>query len=329
MARFALLTSDDLESYILDEHYLEKALKEKNHEWQWVSWKTKEVDWQSFDCVIVRTTWDYTKELSFFLKQLKTIENQNGFLLNPYSLIQWNSNKRYLLDLEKEGIPVVSTHFYENLAFLENIFDDLDTDKIVVKPSVGAGSKNTFFLDKKSIEFFKEEKSAESRSLSMDSVKQGLGKTTMDWNSVEIMEKVFKNLQNRELMVQPFMKNIVLQGEFSAHFFGRQMSHCILKKPKTGDFRSQEEYGGYIRKVDMTESQMDFCKRVMNQIKGPWLFARIDFVMDNQGQEALMELELIEPSLYFRYAKGSAKLFVESLGSVLKDLSHPLFSGSC
>lgn len=276
----ALLTCKNLDGFVHDEHHLEKALQEQDWQYDWVQWHSEDVDWNQYQCALVRTTWDYIHYRELFLQKLKKIHQSQCQLLNPYSTICWNSDKIYLQDLKSKGLSTVPTLWRKIHSFneLEGVFDDLKCDKVVIKPRVGAGAHQTYVVEK-----------------------------FQDRN-------ILASLLNSEVMIQPFMEEVVRQGEYSAHFFAEEFSHMILKKPKPGDFRSQEEFGSDIQAVAITSEQFNFCKQVLSCIKEKCLFARVDFVYGNlSGKETLMELELIEPSLYFRFKKESAKLLVQKL----------------
>ena len=109
-------------------------------------------------------------------------------------------------------------------------------------------------------------------------------------------------------MVQPFMENICLEGEYSCFYFDGKYSHSILKTPKAQDFRVQEEHGGRLTSIKAEAKlleQADIALKAINELP---LYARVDFVRYRQGF-ALMEAELIEPSLYFNMDEESAARF--------------------
>jgi hypothetical protein len=122
-------------------------------------------------------------------------------------------------------------------------------------------------------------------------------------------------------LIQPFREKILTEGEFSYHFFHGQFSHAIQKIPKDGDYRVQEEYGGNI--VCVTPSSEDLrlatniYKTVEANLNTPTLFHRVDLVRNNSGELEIMELELVEPSLYFRTDAAAAAKFASALNRLL------------
>ena len=199
---------------------------------------------------------------------------------NDLDLIKWNIRKTYLYDLEKDGNRIVPTLWEEagiKEAQLNKYFSQLQTDEIILKPIVSANADNTFRLKKEEISSY-----------------------------FDGLEKVFSN---RPFMVQPFMANIIKEGEFSLFYFGGKHSHTILKTPKDNDFRVQEEHGGIITPVTASSKLKVKGAQVINSIAKIPLYARVDFVRDHGDEFVIMEVELIEPALYFRMDAQSAERF--------------------
>jgi hypothetical protein len=78
-----------------------------------VIWNDKNVDWNSFNVAIVKSPWDYHNHLSEFLNWLHELENLNVKVLNPVEIIQWNSDKKYLKDIAKKGLPVIAAEYLD------------------------------------------------------------------------------------------------------------------------------------------------------------------------------------------------------------------------
>ncbi len=126
-------------------------------------------------------------------------------------------------------------------------------------------------------------------------------------------EHVEANLPKSAMMLQPFIRSIVEEGEYSLFYFGSQFSHAILKQPQPGDFRVQEEHGGSFWSVTAEDSLKRVAEQVIHVLAEELLYARVDLVRLDDGQPVLIELELIEPSLYFQEDPASAQLFAETL----------------
>ena len=107
--------------------------------------------------------------------------------------------------------------------------------------------------------------------------------------------------ERRAFVVQPFIGEVQGEGEYSLFYFGRAFSHAIVKKPKAGDFRVQEEHGASIVAVDAPREELVATgNKVLEQVTPVPAYARCDLVRGRDGRFLLMELELIEPSLYLR-----------------------------
>jgi hypothetical protein len=274
--KIVFLSCDNLDGYIIDDQLALPFLEEAGFLVETKSWNAS-CDWSKFRAAIVRTTWDYTQKLDAFLQSMKQISTQT-LLLNDFETIEWNSKKTYLRDLKTWGLGIIPTEFSWNVDWLR-LFDIWQTDTLMVKPQVGASSINTFKISRSNI----------------PSAPLFVG----------------------EPLIQPFRENVLSEGEFSFHFFGGEFSHAIQKIPKQGDYRVQEEYGGNIISITPSVEDLAFAshiyKSVESRLKSPTLFHRVDLVRNSLGELEIMELELVEPSLYFRTNKIAAPNFVKAL----------------
>ncbi|MEM6633326.1 MAG: hypothetical protein AAF694_26880 [Bacteroidota bacterium] len=270
---------DSLEGYTCDDHLVEPFLKELGWEIQTLSWRKKH-PWHEYDKVIVRSTWDYQESPAIFLQILKTIEQTGTTLYNSSSLIQWNLQKWYLRELAQKAIPIVPTLWIDNWQE-RNFFDELHTHTLVFKPLVSASAHDTFLVHQRDFP-----------------------------QTFSQLEHAFKE---REFLVQPFRQAIQSEGEYSLFFFGERYSHCILKRPKKQDFRVQEEHGGKIVAIPSTKELLSLSKEVLHVLPEIPLYARLDYVRNPEGSFEVMEVELIEPSMYLRFDELAPKKFAEAI----------------
>lgn len=281
--KVALLTCRNLDEYITYENHLDDALNAKDIKFEWIEWEDyQKVDWNSFDCAVIRTTWDYQKNYQEFIKALEHISSKTK-LFNPLEIVKWNSSKDYLLEFnqtETKPVPIIEINISNETDILE-LFNKLECETIVIKPFISAGSYLTYKVDMN--------------------------------NYLQLSDDIISACKEKKMMAQPYMESIANEGEFSLHFFDKQFSHAILKKPKAGDFRSQEEFDSDIKSITPEPAAMSFAQKVLDHIKEDLLYARVDFVRKKDDQFYLMELELIEPSLYFSYDKDSATRLVEKM----------------
>lgn len=289
MKKCAILTMDDLDDFVSYDSLLDQPMADCGWQTTHVPWRIPNVDWSQYDAVIIRSTWDYQDDADDFMQVLSTIEKSGVVLLNSLAIAQWNINKNYLREVEEKGAKVIPTIWLEQFDYslVTGYFDHFNTQQIVIKPTISANSDNTFWLQKETIE----------------QAKPGL----------EL------SLQNRQLMVQPFIPAIVKEGEYSLFYFSGQYSHCILKTPKQGDFRVQEEHGGILQSINPNENLLAAASKALKAIPEKVLYARIDLV-EFQGEYQLMEIELIEPSLYFNLDKNAAIKFSKAFADWMNEV---------
>lgn len=286
--RIAYLSMSDLTGFYAYDHLSFPALAKLGWEGSLVAWDQPNVDWSQFAAVVIRSTWDYQRRAKEFLGALEAIERSGTVLLNSLAVVRWNIDKRYLRDLEQRGVKVVPTEWLPRLdaaADLLPIFDRLQTGELVVKPTVGANADDTFRLRPDQ---------------------------EQDWLEVE---RIFRD---KPLMVQPFLRSIVEEGEYSLFYFDGDFSHAVLKRPATGDFRVQEEHGGAIATTEPTPELLEAGQRALDALPEQVLYGRVDLVRVPDGEWGVIEIELIEPSLYFPYDPGSIDRFAIALDRCLR-----------
>ena len=270
MRRCAFLTLDDTTGWVIDDTLAYEPLRTLGWQAEAVSWRSK-ADWSAFDAVVIRSTWDYHEDPEAFLQALGDVEASGTPLHNALGLVRWNLRKTYLRDLGERGVPVLPTVWRDRLrpGELPEILDEIGTGEMVIKPVVGASAKGAFRLDARAMR-----------------------------NGASEIEAYYAD---RALMAQPFVHAVTTEGEFSLFYFNGRHSHTVLKTPKAADFRVQEEHGGYIRAVPTEPALRAAGDTVLAAIGDAPLYARADFVRAGDGDQfLLMELELIEPSLYLR-----------------------------
>lgn len=287
--KIALLSTDNLENFFTYDKLLIEPLKNIGWIAEEISWRNENVKWNEYAAVIVRSTWDYQNDSKKFLDVLEKIDNVSH-LENNFELMKWNMNKNYLFDLEKKGVRIVETIWEKNFntEMANHYFEILKSNEIIIKPNISANADNTFRLTREKLN-----------------------------EKLNELEKIFAD---REFMVQPFMQNIVDEGEYSLFFFNGEFSHCVLKKPKEKDFRVQEEHGGKFKSVVPSEQQKTIGKNIIDKLSTLPLYGRTDLVRTADNDFALMELELIEPSLYFNMDSESPTRFTKAFAERFKNL---------
>ena len=235
-------------------------------------------DLAGYDLVLPLLVWGYQRDCPRWFALLDQMEQQSIKLANPVSVLRWNSDKSYLLELENAGVAVVPTLISEALT-AEDIAEaaqKFGTDKLVIKPPISGGADGTFRLSPG--------------------------------------DPLPSSIAGKPMLIQPFQPAIAEEGEYSLFYFAGTFSHAILKRPAKGDFRVQEFLGGSESGTECPAGAQDLAvqaRQAAERILGTetLLYARVDMLRDADGQFRLMELELIEPSLFFEHAADGGALF--------------------
>lgn len=248
-----------------------------------IDW-TKAEDVRDFDIVTPLLAWGYPRDCPRWFGLLDRLEAENVRVRNPVSILRWNSDKAYLAELDAVGIPSVPTILCAELdkVALEEARKTFNVESLVVKPPISGGADATFRLER------------------------GDG--------------VPDSVAGHRMMIQPYLPNIAEEGEYSLFYFGGAFSHSIIKRPAKGDFRVQEQYGGKEEAIAPPEDALELAQRAFAATSeitgtGTLAYARVDILRDGHGVFRLMELELIEPSLFLRFAPDKGAAFAEALVS--------------
>ncbi len=282
-----ILTNDEYinnpKSYAaMEDQVLCDALLNKGFRVARKSWTNPSFDWSSTARAIFRTTWDYfhrPKEWQLFLDHI----SEKTELINPMEMVRWNMDKHYLGDLSERGIQVPETRYLEigESRSLAQLQKETSWKDMILKPCFAGTARHTYRLNPENLESH---------------------------------EALYAKLIKEEaFMLQPFLKNVVTQGEVSMVIIGGQYSHAVIKKAKAGDFRVQGDFGGSVALYESTTEEIDFALNTVLQCDTLPVYARVDIVKDNEQQLSLIELEVIEPELWFRLKPEAADMLAEMI----------------
>lgn len=289
--KIALLTCEKLPDLLPSDQKLIPLLAKYNIDAKAVIWDDKNVNWKEYEYLIFRNTWDYYEKETEFNIWLKKIENLGVKTLNSLEIINQNKHKFYLKNLQKKGIKIIPTIFVNktNVLSLKDLIPE-NWKKVVIKPAFSAGSYQTEVFE-----------------------------ITDNYTLIEeINSKFSKIAKTKDLLLQEFMPEIMSLGETSFIFFNKKFSHCILKKPVQGDFRVQVQYGGKYQLVHPSEEIINQAQKVIDTFAGQLLYARVDGIVIH-NELNLMEVECIEPDLYFDLAENSRQKFVDSIIEIINN----------
>ncbi len=288
--RRAFLTMDNTDGWEIDSDLSFEPMQVLNWFIDMVPWRSTNVDWDRYDAVYICTPWDYPDDPDLFLALLETIDKSNAVLVNDIALVRWTIPKTYLRDLESRSAAIVPSIWYDEFDpdTLPGFFDAHRTDKIIVKPVVSTNARNTFLLDR-------------------------------DVPAI-VAEELQKTFATRPFVVQPFIENVQVEGEYSLFFFSNEFSHAILKTPKDADFRVQEEHGARIISAEPESALLETAEKLLSLVEPMPVYARCDFIRGPDGRFLLMELEVIEPSLYLRMDSEAPMRFARAFDAYVARL---------
>ncbi|MGW3493827.1 ATP-grasp domain-containing protein [Streptomyces sp. NPDC001020] len=277
----AVVTATRLPQGMEDTEGLLAALAARGARADLVAWSDPEVAWEDYDRVLLHAPWDYSEHVAAFENWLALKVGDR--LVNPLSLMRWNTDKRYLCELGARGIPVPATVTITEPSQVraEQLAAELGNGPLVVKSTVGAGGRRTWLL--------------ESAGAVQEFLHQG---------GVQVPSPV---------LVQEYVPSVRGQGEYSAIQLGGRLSHVVRKVPAAGEFRVQHHYGGTVLTECLQPWMEDFATKVVDSLPQQASYARIDFVMSERNIPLLMEVEVIEPDLFLRYGDGAYDAFAALL----------------
>lgn len=258
-------------------------------------WTDGTIDWSAFDAVVLRETWDYSDDRPAFLSWLRRAGGVTR-LQNPASVVEWNTDKRYLAELGAAGLPIVPTVFVEPGDDPSGWRPAQGYDDFVVKPAVSCGSRDTMRY---------------SASAPLAAA----------------MDHVLRLVQaGRTVMIQPYLEAVDTIGETAVLFIDGQFSHAIRKGPLlVRGIEGDRVEGLFVQEqIDAREPSADelaVARRIVAAIPGGFdqvLYARVDLIPGPDGKPQLLELELTEPSLFLSHSEGAAARMAAAIQKLVR-----------
>ena len=230
-----------------------------------------------YPLVLPLIVWGYHRDHSRWMQACETWAAAGVRMLNPPSVIGWNSDKSYLGRLADKGAAIPPTVWIDGpiQTDVDAAFDRFGTDRLIIKPRVSGGAWKTLRL---------------ARGERMEDAPDG------------------------PAMIQPYLPSIETEGETSLLFFGGRLSHVVNKRPVSGEFRIQVQFGGqYVALPEPPAGALALAERTLAAIDEDLLYARIDMAQGPEGEWLLMEAELIEPDFYLGSAPEGGRRFAEAV----------------
>ncbi|HEV2702204.1 MAG TPA: hypothetical protein VGV09_11270 [Steroidobacteraceae bacterium] len=284
LRRIALVTAQEARALDEDLFPLAKALRHAGVEAHIACWDAPQ-DWSQFDMLLLRSTWNYMSRLEEFLSWAEQAARVAP-LVNSLPMVRWNIDKHYLGVLAQAGVPVVPTTYLEPGAEVSSVLAEFlaksEGREFVVKPAIGAGSR-------------------------------GAQRHHRDAGLRAVAHADRLLASGRSALLQPYLSRVDDEGEAALIFFGGEFSHSIRKGPllqpggaATAALFAPESVSARTVAAD----ELALARQALAAIPFAMpLYARVDLIRDTRGQPLLLELELIEPSLFFAHAPEAAARF--------------------
>ena len=234
--------------------------------------------------IVLRSTWDYHRMPTMFLSWLDSLADSGRATMNPPHIARGNVDKIYLQELESAGIAIPKTRWLDRVdnETIDRAMGEEGWDRAVLKPRIAATAYGTFLVSKGSA----------------------------------IPDDDLAPARASGALLQEVVPEIVERGETSIVYAGGAFSHAVVKRAKEGEFRVQQDFGGRVDAASPPASLLSFATSVMSLVPDTCLYARVDVVESNRGP-LLMELELIEPELYFLHVPDAAARMAALIASRL------------
>lgn len=247
-----------------------------------LAWDDPAADFSAARMTILRATWNYPQNPERFLAWLEQTAVVSA-LWNPLAVVRWSLHKSYLLDLARAGVPVVPTVLLRRGAAttLAEILAERGWSDVVIKPAVSAASR----LTARSQPHTRESGEAHLRQLAAQ----------------------------EDVLVQPYFASVNEYGERALVWIDGAVTHAVRKSP-----RFAGEHEGVVGPLPISEAELAVAHAALAVIEGPLLYARIDVAPDADGAPRVMELELIEPSLFFSFSSDALDRFVRAVARRLR-----------
>jgi hypothetical protein len=263
-----------------DDRALVEAFVARGAEVATPAWDDPAVDWSRFDVVLLRSTWDYHHHRDRFLAWIDAAARVTR-VVHPPELVRWNTHKSYLRDLP---VPQPSTTWVRDAEALPDALRALGASRAFLKPAVGATAEGTLRFD-----------------VDADGVSAAVAHARAWLSRVD------------ELLLQPYLPAVETRGERSAIVIAGAVTHWVRKVPVPGDYRVQDDYGASDAPHVPSAAEEALVTAVLPHLPPGAVYGRVDWILDDGGAPLLVELELVEPCLFFRHGRHAAEALADAV----------------
>jgi glutathione synthase/RimK-type ligase-like ATP-grasp enzyme len=228
---------------------IKEALTKRGIESSIVFWDDPKVNWGDATLVICRTPGSYVLKPEKFIEWAKTAEETSA-LWNPSPVIEWNYHKRYLLELQENGIPMPETILIPQNTeqSMNGVLESIPWDDFIIKPCISGGSAGLlrFTTDSSELE-------AHFRNLNRHGFRQTFSFGEFDFPPCDTL-------------IQPYLPEITENGEVSLIFFAGEYSHAVIKKPPAGDYRAHPIWGAEVQMHSPSAREVEVAYRSLEVV---------------------------------------------------------------
>jgi glutathione synthase/RimK-type ligase-like ATP-grasp enzyme len=255
------------------------TLDAQNIDYDYLSWDSDFKKFKQADAVVIRMILDYPKRITEFRAWLDSLEREGLKVINPVPLMRWNIHKEYLVELSEKGVSIPKIYMgVLDRAGIADIMDNEGWEFAVLKRTIGSGGREMELVDRALIN----------------------------------QEFIAKN--KRDYLLQEYIPEIKTAGETSMLFFNGKFSHAIVKMPKDGEFRIHSWYGGDRNPAKVSKKDQKWAQDILDKLPEKAGYARIDAILGKE-ENYLMEVEVIEPDLYFAQDNKAANRYIDMIKS--------------
>lgn len=272
----ALVTCAAMPGLYPDDRYLLRALRAAGLDAQPLIWEDPHQDWSEARLLVIRSAWDYAFRRQQFVAWADRAGSQTT-LWNSPRVVRWNTHKRYLCDLADKGVPVVPTVLLPagSSVRLERLLEERGWEDAVLKAAVAQSGRYAMLVPRG---------------------ERARGQRHLD-----------RLLPHEDMLVQPYIPSVATEGERSLVFVEGECTHAVRKRAAPGDFRVHDDYGGDVEPDHPGPAELAAARAALGAVGEPVHYARADVVTGPGGQPLIMELELVEPELFFRLSSEAVE----------------------
>jgi glutathione synthase/RimK-type ligase-like ATP-grasp enzyme len=286
-ASVALATSSALADLWAGDRLFLEELRRRGYEAAPRTWDDERVDWRAWDVVVIRSCWDYHLKIERFRSWIAELERSGVRLVNRPGVLRWNMHKGYLLEVARAGGRIPPTRLVPKGSprSLRDELRDAGWPSAVIKPAISASGHSTRLID-------------------------GHPRDEDERNYEEMRT-------TGDVLLQAYVPEVGQHGEWSLVFFDGRYSHAALKRAAPGEFRVHIEWGGTVERSEPPPPLVREAQALIDALDLGATYARVDGT-EIDGHLVVMELELIEPELFFDCHPDAPARLADALASVLR-----------